>query len=493
MRDMFEAAELGQSISRKAYRTQEEVLRVALLTVQYELREADFPVVLLLSGTDRLGCTEVASILHEWMDPRYLEANVYEHPREEEKERPRFWRYWRTLPAKGRIGLFLREWTFRAIVERVAGDIDEMALDDRLRHIVNFEKALIDDGALVVKLWLHMPEKELEKRIDRARKNPGRAWRVTGADRDMCKHYRDVQQVAAKVLRRTGRGTNVWNIIDSTDARYRDVTTAQILIQALTKRLAVPAPRRPRKGHRTQEAHPITVLDRIDLSQALDKESYERQLEEHWGRLSRLNEKAHRRGLSTVMAFEGWDAAGKGGLIRRLTRAMDAAHFRVIPIAAPTDEELSHHYLWRFWRHLPRAGHVAIFDRSWYGRVLVERVEGLTTEAAWTRAYGEITDFEEQLVQHGSLVLKFWVHISPETQLSRFKAREKVSFKKYKVTSEDYRNRERWNDYGIAADEMIPRTSAHHAPWHLIAGDDKRWARVQVLKTVCQAMAKALK
>lgn len=493
MRDMFEAAELGRSISRKAYRTQEEVLRVALLTVQYELREADFPVVVLISGSDGLGCTEVANILHEWMDPRYLAANVYEDHTEEERERPRFWRYWRTLPAKGQIGLFLREWTSRAIVERVAGDIDEVALDDRLRHIANFEQTLIDEGALVVKLWLHMPKKALKKRVDRARKTPGRAWRVTAADRDMYKRYGDLQDVAARVLRQTGRGTNVWNIIESTDARYRDVTTAQLLIQALAKRLAVPSRPRPRKGHRTQEAHPITVLDRIDLSQALDKESYERRLHQHWLRLAKLHEKAHRRGLSTVMAFEGWDAAGKGGLIRRLTRAMDAAHFRVIPIGAPTDEELSHHYLWRFWRHLPRAGHVAIFDRSWYGRVLVERVEGLATEAAWTRAYSEITDFEEQLVQRGTLVLKFWIHLSPETQLSRFKAREQVPFKKYKITSDDYRNRERWNDYEIAADEMIPRTSTDHAPWHLIAGDDKRWARVEVLKAVCQAMARALK
>ena len=194
-----------------------------------------------------------------------------------------------------------------------------------------------------------------------------------------------------------------------------------------------------------------------------------------------------------MLAFEGWDAAGKGGAIRRLTRAMDAAHYRVIPIAAPTDEELSHHYLWRFWRRLPREGHVAIFDRSWYGRVLVERVEGFATEDEWKRAYAEINDFEEQLTLRGELVLKFWIHISQEEQLRRFKAREKVPFKKYKITEDDYRNREKWSAYELAANEMIQRTSTDYAKWCLIPGNDKRTARVEVLKTMCRELEAALK
>ncbi len=490
---MFETAELGRTTSKKDYKEQEPFLRVGLLTVQYELRESDFPVILVLGGNDQLGCTEVLNILHEWMDPRYLAAHVFERLTQEEAERPRFWRYWRTLRPRGQIGLYSREWTSRAIVERVVGDIDEVELDRRVRNIQAFEKALSDDGALVLKFWLHMPKKALKKRIKSAEKNPGRAWRVLKEDRIIVKRYGEVSDVAERVLRQTSRDESLWNIVESTDANYRDVTVAQTIIQSLTKRLAQPPKARKSRRHAAAAApNAITVLDRVDLSQKLEKPAYERKLKRLWGRLAELSEKAHKRGMSSVFAFEGWDAAGKGGAIRRLTRAMDAAHYRVIPIAAPTDEELAHQYLWRFWRHVPREGHVAIFDRSWYGRVLVERVEGLATEKAWKRAYSEINDFEGQLAHRGVLVLKFWVHLSQEEQLRRFKAREKVPFKKYKITPDDYRNRDRWSGYELAADEMIQRTSTDHARWHVVAGNDKRWARIDVLQIVCRAMAKAL-
>ena len=489
---MFEAAELGRKTSKKDYKEHEPFLRVGLLTVQYELRESDFPVILVLGGNDQPGCTELSNILHEWMDPRYLAANVYEHLTQEEAERPRFWRYWRTLPARGHIGLYLREWTSRAILDHVVGDIDVVELDRRVQHIQAFEKALADDGALILKFWLHLPKKELKKRIKAARKNPGRAWRVLKEDRIILKHYNEVRDVAERVLRQTSREECLWNVIESTDTNYRDVTMAQIIIQSLTKRLARP-PKSKKAPRPSSEPNPITVLDRVDLKKKLEKDDYEKKLRWLWGRLAELSEKAHKKGMSSVFAFEGWDAAGKGGAIRRLTRAMDAAHYRVIPIAAPTDEELAHHYLWRFWRHVPRAGHVAIFDRSWYGRVLVERIEGFAAEDEWKRAYAEINDFEGLLAHRGVLVLKFWIHLSEEEQLRRFKAREKVPFKKYKITPDNYRNRERRIDYELAANEMIQRTSSDYGKWHVVAGDDKRWARIEVLKTVCRSMAKALK
>lgn len=489
---MFEAAELGRKTSKKDYKEQEPVLRVGLLTVQYELRDCDFPVILVLSGDDRPGCTEVSNILHEWMDPRFLAANVYENLTQEEAERPRFWRYWRTLPARGHIGLYLREWTSRAIVDHVVGDIDVVELDRRVQHIQAFEKELADDGALILKFWLHMPKKALKKRFKTAQKNPGRAWRVLEEDRIILKHYRDVRDVAERVLRQTSRGECLWNVIESTDANYRDVTIAQIIIQSLTKRLAQP-PKSRTAPRPSSESNPITVLDRVDLSKKLAKDDYEKKLHRWWGRLAELSEKAHKTGMSSVFVFEGWDAAGKGGAIRRLTRAMDAAHYRVIRIAAPSDEELAHHYLWRFWRNVPRAGHVAIFDRSWYGRVLVERVEGFAAEDEWKRAYAEINDFEGELADRGVLVLKFWLQLSEVEQLRRFKAREKVPFKKYKITPDDYRNREHRIDYELAANEMIQRTDTPYAPWHLVAADEKRWARIEVLKTVCRSMAKALK
>jgi len=488
---MFESAELGRKTSKEDYKEYEEAFRVGLLTVQYDLREATgFPVILVVDGTDRVGCHEVLNLLHEWMDPRYLEANVFETPSSEELERPRFWRYWRTLPAAGRIAIYYREWTYRAIMDRLLGQIDETALDERLRHIDTFEKALTDDGALLLKFWLHIPKSEAKKRLKKKRDSFRVAFKPRKQDRLLVEHYQEVQDIAERVLRRTSSGEALWNVVESTNFRYRNVTVAQGLIRSLTKRLAEP----PKKNLApvVSQRNVTTVLDQLDLTKKLSKPDYEEKLHHGWRRLAKLSNKVHRKGISSVFVFEGWDAAGKGGAIRRVTAAMDAGYYRVMPIAAPTDEELAHHYLWRFWRNLPRAGHTAIFDRSWYGRVLVERLEGFAAESEWKRAYAEINDFEEQIVRQGSVVVKFWLHIDAEEQLRRFKAREKVSFKKYKITPDDYRNRERWNDYEIAADEMVQRTSTEFARWHLVAANDKRWARIQVLETVCDALEKRL-
>ncbi|MGE0815751.1 MAG: polyphosphate:AMP phosphotransferase [Vicinamibacterales bacterium] len=490
---MFETAELGRSTSRKEYLKQEPALRVGLLTVQYELRDANFPVVLILGGNDRLGCAEVLNLLHEWMDARYLEANVFDAPTDEEAERPWFWRYWRTLPGKGRIGIYHREWTSRVILDRLRGTIDDTELNARLQHIEQFERALTADGAVVLKLWLHVSRDALKARLAAARKERDTSWEVTKSDRLLLRHYERVQKLSEQVLRRTSVGQALWNVIESVDERYRNVTVAQMLMLTLTRRLAEP----PRTGAtrvppKPRQADPLTVLDRIDLGRTLGKAEYEADLRRYWARLAKLSRKGHRKNLTVVVVFEGWDAAGKGGIIRRLTKALDAAHYRVVPVAAPSEDERAHHYLWRFWNRLPRAGHWTLFDRSWYGRVLVERLEALATEDEWRRAYAEINDFEGLLVEHGILLLKFWIHISPEEQIARFKAREQVPFKKYKITPEDYRNRDRWAGYELAANEMVQRTSTDFARWHLVAGNDKRWARIQVLRTVCRAVRDAL-
>ncbi len=209
--------------------------------------------------------------------------------------------------------------------------------------------------------------------------------------------------------------------------------------------------------------------------------------------INELSWEAYKQRRSVVLVFEGVDAGGKGGAIRRITSAVDARLYRTMSVAAPTDEEKAHHYLWRFWRHVPRAGHMIIYDRSWYGRVLVERVEGFASEADWRRAYSEINEFEEQLVENGAILLKFWLQVSDEEQLRRFQDREDTPYKRYKITDEDWRNREKGPEYKSAVNEMVARTSTEHAPWTLVEGDDKPYARVKVLTTVCDAMRKALK
>jgi polyphosphate kinase 2 (PPK2 family) len=193
-----------------------------------------------------------------------------------------------------------------------------------------------------------------------------------------------------------------------------------------------------------------------------------------------------------VWVFEGWDAAGKGGAIRRLTSAIDARDYRVIPVSKPTDEEKSQHYLWRFWRHVPRAGRVTIYDRSWYGRVLVERLEGFCRVDEWRRAYGELNDFEMQLAAHGIIVLKFWLQMSKEEQLRRFRHREETDYKRHKINAEDWRNRRKWREYEIAVGDMLALTQHASAPWHLVAADNKRHARLEILKISCQQIAAAL-
>lgn len=285
-------------------------------------------------------------------------------------------------------------------------------------------------------------------------------------------------------------------IVEGTDPRYRGATVGRHILDRIKDRL---------QRHRAQEGkadvsettlpvvtRPLTLLSHLDLSQALTKQSYKSQLEKYQGRLFQLAREAHDRKISSVIVLEGWDAGGKGGLIRRIIPAMDARNYQIIPIAAPTDEERAHHYLWRFWRHIPRAGQVTIYDRSWYGRVLVERVEGFASHDQWMRAYAEINDFEEQLSEHGTAVLKFWVHIDKDEQLRRFKEREKIPFKQYKITEEDYRNRERWDDYEHAVNDMVERTSTEYAPWTLIEGNDKKFARIKAIKTFCESLEEAL-
>ncbi len=231
------------------------------------------------------------------------------------------------------------------------------------------------------------------------------------------------------------------------------------------------------------------MLESIDLSHTLDRETYDQQLRELQTALRPLQVQLSEQRRPVIIVYEGWDAAGKGGNIKRLTERLDPRFYTVYGISKPTQEELDHHYLWRFWTKLPARDHLVIFDRSWYGRVLVERVEALASEAEWRRAYGEINDFERLLVDDGALILKFWLHISPEEQLRRFESRLADPAKRWKMNDEDWRNRGRWSDYEAAIEDMLRETHTDRVPWVIVEGDDKRWARVKVLRTVVERFA----
>jgi len=416
---------------------------------------------------------------------------------DEERDRPHFWRFWRALPPRGTIGILFGSWYTRPIIDHVFERSDAGALDRELARIARFERMLSDDGALLVKFWFHLSKKEQRKRLERDIKE-GRKSLSQNLAKRFAKHYDAFASVSEHAIRATDSGQCPWYIVEATNARYRNLTVGATLMQAIRSRLDLHAgtpeesetPRAPAAPPTPGAA--ITVLDTVDLSQRLDDDEYDHRLGKAQGRLQMLAWEARRKRRNVVAVFEGWDAGGKGGAIRRVTAAMDARLYRVISVAAPTDEEKAQHYLWRFWRHVPRAGYVTIYDRSWYGRVLVERVEGFAREEEWMRAYREINEFEEQLVDHGAILLKFWLHISPEEQLRRFKEREATPWKYHKITDEDWRNRERWDDYKQAVNDMVTRTSTASAPWTLIAGDDKKAARVQVLETFCQQIDAAL-
>ncbi len=495
---MFETAELGRKVSKEEFRKAEPELRTDLVMLQQELRSADFPVLVLFSGVDGAGKGETVNLLNEWMDPRWMDTCAYGALSDEERERPPFWRYWRDLPPRGTVGLFLSAWYSRPLVDRVYGRLEETGFNRQLDRILGFEKLLADDGALILKFWMHLGRDAQRRRLEALEADELQSWRVTPLDWEHFEMYDDFVRVAEHLIMRTSQPHAPWKIVEGEDARYRSLTVATILRDAIRRRLserrtiadvgAAAEPDETVMADALRSARRKTVLDRLDMNLEVSGKAYKERLPVAQARLNTLYRAARDGGRSMVLVFEGWDAAGKGGAIRRTTAAMDARDYRVIPIAAPTDEENARNYLWRFWRHLGRAGRVTIYDRSWYGRVLVERVEGFAAEAEWRRAYTEINDFERQLTEAGIVLVKFWMHITPEEQLSRFEKRRTIPFKAWKLTDEDWRNREKWDLYAQAVHEMVERTSTVIAPWHLIEANSKKFARLKVIDTICETL-----
>jgi polyphosphate:AMP phosphotransferase len=500
---MFETAEIGQRVSKQEYREREPALRQQLLEAQTALREADFPVIVLFAGVDGAGKGETANLLNEWMDTRGIVTRAFDSPTTEESERPLFWRFWRALPPKRRIGVFLSAWYSNPLLSRVHGEIDDETFDDQLDEIKSFERTLADEGALILKFWMHLGKSAQKKRFKDLEKDPLQSWRVTKKDWSHWKRYGDFVSTAERLIMRTSTGHAPWMIVEGADQRYRSLRVGSALLDAMNRRLAehkaMAAVHEVNGEDTAVESNaapsftaPTSILSSLKMDRELDKKKYRSRVNELQGRLNLLHRRARDEKVSTILVFEGWDAAGKGGAIRRITPALDARDYQVISIAAPTDEEREQHYLWRFWRQLPRAGKFTIFDRSWYGRVLVERVEGFATEREWRRSYAEINDFEQRLVEHGSALVKFWIHITPEVQEQRFKARLEIPHKRWKITEEDWRNREKWDQYELAVNTMIERTSTRTAPWVLVEGNDKRTARVKILEAVCDRLERSL-
>jgi polyphosphate:AMP phosphotransferase len=492
---MFETLEVGKQIKSSEFNKLALPLRKKLLEAQFELARQNFPLIIVIAGLDGSGKGALVHRLNEWMDPRGIETNTFWEHSDEEESRPYFWRFWRRLPARGQIGIFLGSWYTHPAQERIDESINDKEFSRYCKEIEIFEHMLSNDGALVVKLWLHVTRETQQQQLEGTAPGKKQNPRVTDQPYELRGKYKQALQVSEQLILETDSSHSPWHLIEAEDRHYRDLSCGEIILNTLLDGIA-------RNGSRsddsTQEtaatvsAAQPTVLDSVDLQLTLEREEYKEQLAKYQAKLQDMAWDAYRRKRSVIAVFEGWDAAGKGSAIRRVTQAIDPRLYRLVQFSVPTDEENAHHYLWRFWRQLERDGRCTFFDRSWYGRVLVERVEQFAAREEWQRAYGEINQFEQQLTDHGSILLKFWIHISKDEQLKRFKAREEEPHKQHKITEDDWRNRDRWQDYELAVDQMVSRTSTRHAPWTLVSGNSKPYARIQILKTFCKTMKQAL-
>ncbi|QGM96665.1 polyphosphate:AMP phosphotransferase [Methylocystis parvus] len=491
---MFESARLPHVMTREEFAAAEARLRERLLDAQFEVAEQKrAAIMVLINGSDGAGKGEVVNRLYDWLDDHLVETLSYGEPTDEERARPGAWRYWRDMPAKGRIGLVLGSWHHRLLRNRALRRLDKNAYDNALEEMIRSEEMLRLEGVHLIKIWLQMDDAEAQKRLAKLREFDGALRRpavIEWAEFDAPKARARLIDAALEMIEKTSTGGAPWAVVPASDPRYRDAAVGDLLLQTLQQAAAGAEP-----SHRTRAiAAPASALPRpslvsaLDLSRKHDPDAYAQELRALQRRLTEATTAKGFRDSGLVLVFEGNDAAGKGGTIRRVREALDPRRFRVHGVAAPTDEERARPYLWRFWRNVPRRGDVAIFDRSWYGRVLVERVEGFAAPEDWMRAYQEINDFERQLGETGYLVVKFWLAISQEEQLRRFQDREEKPFKRYKLTPDDWRNREKWSLYEAAMTEMIDRTSSRLAPWTMVEANDKKYARLKVLRTIVERL-----
>ena len=509
---MLEKVDLTKKLSKEEYKNKMERLEVRIGQLQRQCKELKIPVIIVFEGFGASGKGLQIGRLIQSMDPRGFQVYPTKNETEEERMHPFLWRFWTKTPERGRIAIFDGSWYRRVLIDRFEKRTKEKDLPAAFHSINAFEEQLADDGNVIIKLFLDIDKKEQKKRFEKLQKNKETAWRVTQGDIERNAHYDEYAAMMEDMLFKTDKDYAPWTIIESMDRRFATVKIYTTVVKALADQIEkvqktkakAEAAEQPSEGimeaadvareaDREMKALQVSILSKADLSLSYTREEYREKLEKLQKKLEKLHGELYRRRIPVVLGFEGWDAGGKGGAIKRLTERMDPRGYAVNPTASPNDIEKAHHYLWRFWRAMPKAGHVAIFDRTWYGRVMVERIEGFCTKEEWQRAYKEINDMEKDLCDAGAVVIKFWMHIDKDEQERRFRERQENPEKQWKITDEDWRNREKWDQYEDAVNEMLLRTSTDYAPWVVVEGNSKYYARVKVLETVVKAIEAKIK
>lgn len=489
---MLEQVNLKKAITKEEYQSEADRLKTELTMLQQEMKQIGLPVIILFEGWGAAGKGSAISKMILNLDPRGFKVYSTIDATQEEQRKPIMHRYWSKIPAHGNISIFDRSWYQDISIAQLEKHISKEELNRRTESIKTFERQLSDDGYLIIKFFLHISKKEQKKRFDKLKEEKSTAWRVTSLDKERNKNYDKYYEVFDNMLINTNTSDAPWHPIGAEDTRGAMFNIYTILVNniknAIAKRRAqkqVPQVEIPTISV-PQTIHLIEVpkLSEINLNKTITDEDYKKLLGKAQEKLHKLHNKLYQKKIPVIICYEGWDAAGKGGNIKRVAAALDPRGYEVNPIAAPDKTELAHHYLWRFWNQLPKAGHIAIFDRTWYGRVMVERIEGFCTNEEWHRAYTEINEFEKELYDWGAIIVKFWIHIDKEEQLKRFEDRQNTPEKRWKITDEDWRNREKWDEYEVAINDMLQYTSTDFAPWTIIESKDKKFARIKAIKTL---------
>lgn len=497
---MLEQVNLDKEVSKENYKPEAKELKKRLSGLQQKVKAAKLPVIILFEGWGAAGKGSMISDVILQLDPRGFKVYSTAAADESEKRKPFLWRYWNLIPQYGEFSVLDRSWYQEITTARMEEKLSDEENSRRIQRINTFERQLTDDGYLIVKFFLHISKKEQKQRFEKLADSKLTKWRVTQKDWERNKNYNELYTIVDEMIERTNTPNAPWHMISAHDKNNASLEVYRTLVTAIETALAakelkksMPKMTGDAIDYGNFNLVKMPMLKEVSLNRSLTEEEYDAQLKKLHKKLRNLHNELYLKKIPVIIAYEGWDAAGKGGNIKRVAAALDPRGYEVCPIAAPDKYELAHHYLWRFWKHIPKTGHVEIFDRTWYGRVMVEKIEGFCTEEQWRRAYKEINEFERELHDWGAVIVKFWIHVSKDEQLRRFNDRQNTPEKQWKITDEDWRNREKWDAYEDSINDMIKYTSTDFAPWTIVESEDKKYARIKALEVLIDAIEKRLK